>query len=355
MSRFKGTFIFGANFEGGSTVPIDARQLVGTYADLTDPATWCFSPVCSTQAIYDGLFTVVSSDSTPANNGIYWLCDAANYTSASSWIKVGEGSSNLSGATNGLCLFSGNTQVGLGGALSENTTITAGTNNFVIQGSSSASFIDYLYSGGADTFRVKAANGDYVGSILSQATPTLGRLLLRASSGGTSTYASIDMCQTAMVQTLKTTGGTNTLNFANDGTTVFTDNINSKGLEYGDDYSNQYTCLSIPHVGYVTGYTTQFSNTVAVCNVNTTYTATTENDFIGVSGATCIFLPATPKECQRITVVDIEGDALSNSIEINGNGNLINGTACATINTDYGSITFINNNLNGWSAVAFIN
>jgi len=178
------------------------------------------------------------------------------------------GTSNLSGATNGLSLFSGGTHIGLGGGLIDVTNIT-------ISGTTSLIFTD------------------------TRATKT--------------------------------------------------------GIEYGGDYETDFVARSLVTAQYVTGYTQSASNTLSVCNVNATYTATTLNDFIGVSGATCIFLPAVPKACQRITVADIEGDALTNSIEVNGNGICINGASLATINTDYGSMTFINNNVSGWSAVAFIN
>ncbi len=96
------------------------------------------------------------------------------------------------------------------------------------------------------------------------------------------------------------------------------------------------------------------SNTVAVCNVYVNYTATTTNDFIGVSGATSINLPSNPRACQRMIVADICGDALSSPITVIGNGLCINGDSSATINTDYGSMTLINNGI-FWSAVAFIN
>jgi hypothetical protein len=105
---------------------------------------------------------------------------------------------------------------------------------------------------------------------------------------------------------------------------------------------------------YVDEAVTGGSNTVNVCNVTSNYIATTTDDFIGVSGATSVSLPPSPKACQRITVVDIAGDALSAPITVVGNGLCINGDDNATINTEYGSITFINNGI-FWSAVAFIN
>ena len=84
------------------------------------------------------------------------------------------------------------------------------------------------------------------------------------------------------------------------------------------------------------------------------FVCSTTNDFIGVSGATEVWLPSTPKACQRIIVADICGNALVNNICIIGNGLCINGNDGATINTEYGAMTFINNGYS-WSAVAFIN
>ena len=152
-------------------------------------------------------------------------------------------------------------------------------------------------------------------------------------------------------------GGTLTQN------TVFTGGASNYHLRYAADYSADYNARSIPDVDFVTGYTqsavTQTSNTVAVCNISVvSYTATTANDFIGSSGTCYVYLPATPKPCQRITVADIAGTALYDNVTIYGNGMCINGmiSGCdyAIINTNYGSISFINNGY-FWSAIAFIN
>ena len=512
MSRFKGTFIFGANFEGGSTVPIDARQLVGTYADLTLPATWCFSPVCSTQAIYNGMMTVVAQDPTPENNGIYWLCDAANYTTATSWQKVkgGTGSSDLTGATNGLCLYDSGTTIGLGGTLSEAITTVCATGftcYWVAKGSDSAladgiyydnanaAFIGKTFNSGdtyagayfssngvqldagytgtssclqlhwdgngcintTNTFTIGSDSscpiqyaGDYSSAYSCLSIPNAGWVTgqtgaISGASGVNRDGNNIVLGGTALTGDTVISGGTYSFDVfgANSGTTIsvnhdiwggpvesstwmssadvsnsivgqiftlydsgvagfqmdgcsptqygsvyydtgshylemmvsdsgnsaqqrinighptfgmrITDSISSKGMVYMGNYEPNFEARSLVTKQYVDSGITSSSNTIAVCNVNATYTATTENDFIGVSGATCIFLPTSPKPCQRITVADIEGDALSNSIEINGNGTLINGSVSATINTDYGSMTFINNNVSGWTAVAFIN
>ena len=96
-------------------------------------------------------------------------------------------------------------------------------------------------------------------------------------------------------------------------------------------------------------------NVVNVCNVISTYTATSNDSFIGVSGASLICLLNTPYLGQRVTVVDICGNALSNPITICSNKRINDSLSCTSIiNTNYGSVTFL---FNGyfWSAVAFIN
>jgi len=214
MSRYKGTFLFGANLEGGSTVPIDARQLVGEYADLTLPATWCFSPTCSTIAIYDGMIVGVGSDSTPANNGVYWLCDAANYTGATSWVKVGEGggTSNLSGATNGLSLFNSGTCVGLGGELSGNTCICANSYTFEVG------------DGLANKFSFNS-----------------GSTQITHINPSTFESTQFSMCD----------DGTVVLNFSE--TAIITDGSGASplGLQYVTDYKNSFTSNSLVSKSYV--------------------------------------------------------------------------------------------------------
>lgn len=119
MSRGTGTFNFAANFEGLIKAPIDAKQLVGTYADLILPASWCASGAVW---LYDGAIVSVASG---VEKGIYFLCDANNYTMTCSWVKAGSGSGSgtLTGATNGLHLINSGTTVVLGGNLTSGTTI----------------------------------------------------------------------------------------------------------------------------------------------------------------------------------------------------------------------------------------
>ncbi len=132
-------------------------------------------------------------------------------------------------------------------------------------------------------------------------------------------------------------------------------------IEYAADYSADYNARSIPDVDFVTGYTqsavTQSSNVLNIVDfTGTGYTATTESDFIGASGGTTIFLPNPPKDGQRIVVADIGGNALMSPIKIDGNGKeILKSTDQATINTEFGSITFIYNSKGFWSTAAFIN
>jgi hypothetical protein len=143
------------------------------------------------------------------------------------------------------------------------------------------------------------------------------------------------------------------------GTTVCLD---ERGLYYCVDYSSRWnTCRYIPDINYVTGCTVNliscYSNIDNIRNITSGTTTTAIDNFVGVdiTGSRCVYLYATPKYGQKLTIVDVRGDALSFPITIDGNGNLINGGQCALINTDYGSITFVFNCSNFWSAVAFVN
>ena len=83
-----------------------------------------------------------------------------------------------------------------------------------------------------------------------------------------------------------------------------------------------------------------------------TYVITTSDEFVGVSGLSTTFLPATPINGKPIIISDVNGDALANNITIDGNGNNVDGAATAVINTDYGSMTLM---FTGsiWKVIAF--
>lgn len=130
--------------------------------------------------------------------------------------------------------------------------------------------------------------------------------------------------------------------------------LGANALVYGACYHAEYTNRSLVDKEYVDISICNDSNVIKVCNVGVPYTTTRYDDFIGVSGTSCIYLYNTPVCGQRLTVADICGNALADPITVDGNGKKINNGTCSTINTDYGSITYLYNGF-CWSAIAFVN
>lgn len=275
------------------------------------------------------------------------------------------GVSNITGATNGLSLTGGGTQVALGGALTGNTTISASTHTFNInRGTTGTSLSFFNYLGLVNAVSLSTDHGLYSTCILQASnTGITNSADVLICANDTTQHSQINVTNTALTL-LKTNAANSAQQRINLGHATWgiliQDTCGSVGMAYCANYctNGQSNPRWIPDNAYVTGLTAGESNTVAVCNVTTIYTATTSNDFIGVSGASLIYLPPVPKACQRISVADICGNALGAPITVCGcwgsNGQNINGDTFSTINTDYGSMTFINNG-NTWSAVAFIN
>ena len=95
MARIRGTFPTANNFEPLKSGPLDARLIVETKIDLSNPTTWVDSS--NNVWVYTGMSVAVTNDPSTANNGLYLLSDATNYANPSVWIKQGTGgsSSNL--------------------------------------------------------------------------------------------------------------------------------------------------------------------------------------------------------------------------------------------------------------------
>lgn len=109
------------------------------------------------------------------------------------------------------------------------------------------------------------------------------------------------------------------------------------------------------NAGVADGYLVQ-KNGISVCN-NTllpTYTATTNSGYIGTMSGTTIYLPLSPNVGQNIIVSDISGCALVRNISICSCTLPILNSQSAIINTNFGSVSFINNGT-FWSATGFIN
>lgn len=191
---------------------------------------------------------------------------------------------------------------------------------------------------------------------LTGATNGLTKQGQQVKLGGTLTgITTINGAQTLRFNTtnLSLTGST-AFNLTFSGGTI-TNTSNYGGLRYANNYCSFYVSRSLVDKEYVDKKVS--GNTIVnVCNVSITYTATTSNNFIGVSGASCVFLMNNPSCGQKVSIADICGCALSNPITINGSGKRINDCVSCTslINTNYGSITFIYNGY-FWSAVAFTN
>lgn len=125
------------------------------------------------------------------------------------------------------------------------------------------------------------------------------------------------------------------------------------GIEYAANYASTYTSRSLVDKGYVTGLTSSIISPVGFVVTGSSFTATTNTSFVGVSGTSIstIYLPASPTAFKPYILADIKGNASTVNVTINGNGKLIQGSTTALIDTNYGSITFIYNSFN-WSVVA---
>lgn len=103
--RDRGTFNFSGNLEVKKDAPLEARSLVGSYADLTKPETWTDEE--GGVWIYDGMN--VTCKDRPGK--IYQLSTSADYTQENSWILIGDTSAisnqlqdliNSKGSANGI-------------------------------------------------------------------------------------------------------------------------------------------------------------------------------------------------------------------------------------------------------------
>jgi len=228
---------------------------------------------------------------------------------------TGVTSNAITGATNGLIEV--DNDVKLGGILSEETVISG--NSQTLRLGSLASCLQNFYVDATSAVQIQS-----------------GSIYLNAGSGGAN-YKGGNFC----IQ-LDNTNAT------------FCDNSTGKdGLKYAACISTGFTnSCSVVDKGYVDDN----ANILQVCQINSGYTTVRSDDLIVVSGISTneINLYPTPELGQRLTVVDICGNALAEPIVVNGNGKLINNSVCSSINTDYGSVTYVYNGI-FWSAVAFIN
>ena len=289
--------------------------------------------------------SVSSNISRMLNLNVYGLeygaCYHTYYSNRSLVDKEYVNNYSVSGASNGLSLT--NNRIKLGGNLIENTIINTANLTYKIRSES----LEYgLYN--------LSLNSKYNSSSFS---------LCSSDSGNTGSYWNVN-------------GNNNCLKLShwennNNGNDILIRNydillsnktagisrevvLNNNALNYCADYSSCYINRSLVDKEYVDNTISGSSNTVNIKIVGNPYTTERYDDVIGVSGTSDVYLYATPGLGQRVTVVDVCGNALLDSITIDGNGNNINNNGTSSINTDYGAITYVFNGF-FWSAISFVN
>jgi len=159
------------------------------------------------------------------------------------------------------------------------------------------------------------------------------------------------------------TGATNGLNLSNGIVKIGGDIIENTilhdtigvGLQYSDSYGDTFLIHSLVDKEYVD----MKSNRATIANTSGNSYFVLPSDYaIGArsnpSGCT-VYLPSTPAIGHTVVVYDrdgVAGTTVNTYININGNGKLILDWNAATINSDYGSITFLYNGT-FWSVIAF--
>lgn len=276
------------------------------------------------------------------NNGLeYAACYHSTYNNRSVVDKEFVTNYSVSGATNGLYLT--NNKIKLGGNLTENTIINTCNLNYKLRTEATELGLYNL-----------SLNSKYNSSSFS---------LCSSESGATGSYWNIN-------------GNNNYLGLShwensNNGNDILIRNydillshktsgelrevkLNTNALNYCADYSSSYNNRSLVDKEYVDNSISGTSNIKNIKIVGAPYTTTRNDNVIGVSGASDIYLYPTPVCGQSLTVVDVCGNALLDPITIDGNGININNNGTSLINTDFGAITYVYNGL-FWSAISFVN
>jgi hypothetical protein len=272
----------------------------------------------------------------------YELIDIINASNINGWdLFMGTGSP-LTGATNGLSISV--RKVVLGGNLINATSIATDDHDlsFTSDQTNDYSKMDInlttTYSDASVSFCSRDAlpTGSKWG--FSADCVKIGACNVNNASNDSSLY----VCGNEIVMSNKTSS------------VIKTVQLGSSGLTYGNKYHTSYSLRSLVDKEYVDFEISGASNVTNVTNTGDIYTTTIYDDFIGVSGSSCIYLYDTPVNGQTITITDICGNALFDPITVDGNGNNINDGLKSLINTGYGSIKYLYNGY-FWSAIAFVN
>lgn len=273
--------------------------------------------------------------------GLYYeLVDINNVNNSGGWQPFMTTSALITGATNGLSLV--NKSAILGGTLTGSTTINLNSNAFKLESDSTNKY-------GLVNFCLNSTYANSKFGVCSRDVSSGSWGLSGNSTSITSHHSSNSSNSNCFV--ISNTGITLTNKTSSIVKSVC---LSANALVYATNYCNDYVNRTLVDKEYVDLKVSGHSNILNVCNVGITYTTTCSDDFIGVSGTSCIYLYDAPKIGQRVMIVDICGNAQLDPINVDGNGICINDGGVSSINTDFGSITYV---FNGycWSAVGFVN
>jgi hypothetical protein len=229
------------------------RTAVGSVNDLYALSGKTDEPSAAGQVKEYATIVYVTGDSK-----YYVLKDVSNIDNPAGWEEFASGGAGtLTGATNGLSLFSSGTSVGLGSPLTQNTTICLGS--------------------GSTYYSLRICDDYQTGLFLDPANATVcfgGTDAISCVSGAQIEIKSDETSspnQFSMFQALPqqaqiyaiSGSGYSTIVVEHSGITVCTlGEPNFTGIQYDEDYSLNYVARSIPDVGWVTGYTSGITGTI---------------------------------------------------------------------------------------------
>ena len=147
----------------------------------------------------------------------------------------------------------------------------------------------------------------------------------------------VNTSSTAYTITLPTTPNQNTKIIVSD----LSSNAATKNITVSPSGSDTITNGTINTNGGMTSYV--YSGTQWVGTTITTLTIDTSDSIIlcdTSSGAYTLYLPSSPPTGMQVTFKDT-GNATTNNITINGNGNNIDNATTILINTNYGKVTMV--------------
>lgn len=249
-------------------------------------------------------------------------------------------------------------------AQSIDSAIIGGRNNYILSGNTGSTIIggsnNYIASGNTGSTIIGGNNIILTGITYNNTVivPNLAIWNTPQGSGNLLGWNNITKRVYLTTSSGGTGGGiTGATNLGSGNGTIFTSvsgkNIQLKSLSGGTNIN--ITC----DANYIAINTTK--NCISVYSaVTTSVTLTTGSSYVvlaGFSTAMSVMLPIIPLDGQSFKIKDICGCANHKNITICGNGNNIDGFACALINTDYGALELVYSSspIAGWYSLGFVN